>query len=67
MRLSTRRAISSANYIKSRITNPSRIKGKGYGESQLLKGQCACEGTVTSDCSDEEHQLNRRTEFKIVD
>ena len=66
MRLSSRRAISSAKYIKSRITNPNRIYGKGYGESKLLNG-CECEGTVKSDCSDEEHQLNRRTEFRIVD
>ncbi len=66
MRLSSRRATSSAKYIKSRITNPSRIFGKGYGETKLLNG-CECEGSVKSDCSDEEHQLNRRTEFKIVD
>jgi outer membrane protein OmpA-like peptidoglycan-associated protein len=65
MSLSNRRAKSSANYIKQRITNPSRIYGKGYGESQLVN-DCACEGSVVSDCSDEEHQANRRTEFKIV-
>lgn len=65
MRLSSRRAISSAKYIKSRITNPKRIYGKGYGESKLLNG-CECEGRKKSDCSDEEHQLNRRTEFRIV-
>jgi len=65
MKLSTRRAISSAKYIKERISNPERIYGKGYGESQLLN-DCECEGSVKSDCSDEEHQLNRRTEFRIV-
>ena len=63
--LSQRRAKSSANYIKKRITNPKRIYGKGYGESQLVN-DCGCEGDVVSDCSDEEHQANRRTEFKIV-
>ena len=66
MRLSSRRAISSANYIKSRISNPKRIYGKGYGESMLLNG-CECEGQQKSECSDDEHQLNRRTEFTIVD
>jgi outer membrane protein OmpA-like peptidoglycan-associated protein/Tol biopolymer transport system component len=65
MALSSRRARSSAAYIKKRITNPSRIYGKGYGESQLVN-DCGCEGNVVSDCSDEEHQANRRTEFKIV-
>lgn len=63
--LSQRRAISSADYIKQRISNPARIYGKGYGESKLVN-DCGCEGTVVSDCSEEEHQANRRTEFKIV-
>ena len=63
--LSNRRAKASAAYIKARIKHPERIKGKGYGESQLLNN-CFCEDTIESSCSDEEHQLNRRTEFKIV-
>ena len=63
--LSNRRAISSANYIKQRITNKKRINGKGFGESQLVN-DCGCEGDVVSDCSEEEHQANRRTEFKII-
>lgn len=63
--LSDKRAKASAAYIKGKITNPARIYGKGYGESVLLNG-CACEGTVKSTCSEEEHQKNRRTEFKII-
>ncbi|MDX2361455.1 MAG: OmpA family protein [Crocinitomicaceae bacterium] len=65
MRLSTRRANSSADYIQARIDDPSRIYGRGYGETQLVN-DCNCEGDVVSDCSDEEHQENRRTEFTIV-
>ena len=65
MRLSNRRAKSSAAYVKERISNPNRIYGKGYGESQLVN-DCGCEGSVVSDCTEEEHQANRRTEFKIV-
>ncbi len=65
MTLSDKRAKSSAEYIRKRITNPSRIFGKGYGESKLLNN-CGCEGNVVSDCTEEEHQLNRRTEFRIV-
>lgn len=64
-KLSDRRAKSSAAYIKTKITNPDRIYGKGYGESILLNG-CACEGKVKSDCSEEEHEKNRRTEFKVI-
>lgn len=64
-RLSDRRAKASAAYIKAKIKKPARIYGKGYGESQLIT-DCPCEGDVKSTCSDEEHQLNRRTEFKII-
>lgn len=63
--LSDKRAKASAAYIKSKITNPARIYGKGYGEAVLLNG-CACEGAVKSTCSEEEHQKNRRTEFRII-
>jgi len=65
IKLSDNRAKSSAAYIKQRISNPERIYGKGYGESKLVNG-CACEGNVKSDCSEEEHQRNRRTEFRII-
>ncbi len=63
--LSDKRAKASANYIKTRITKPGRISGKGYGETKLVN-DCACEGTVVSSCSDEEFQKDRRTEFIIV-
>ena len=63
--LSDRRAKSSANYIKKRITNPARIYGKGYGETKLVN-DCGCEGDRVSDCTEEQHQENRRTEFRIV-
>ena len=64
-KLSDNRAKASAEYIKKSITNPERISGKGYGESKLKNG-CACEGTVKSTCTEEEHQQNRRTEFIIL-
>lgn len=63
--LSDRRAKSSAKYIASKITNPKRIYGKGYGESQLIN-HCACEGKVKSKCTEDEHQANRRTEFRVT-
>ncbi len=65
MKLSDRRAKASAEYIKERISNPDRIYGKGNGESKLLN-DCACEGNKLSTCSEEEHDLNRRTEFKVI-
>jgi flagellar motor protein MotB len=59
--LSNRRAKSSAKYIKSRISNPKRITYEGYGETKPV-ADCNCE-----ECSDDQHQLNRRTEFVIVE
>jgi outer membrane protein OmpA-like peptidoglycan-associated protein/tetratricopeptide (TPR) repeat protein len=64
-RLSDNRAKASANYVKTRITKPERIYGKGYGETKLVNG-CSCEGDVKSTCSEEDHQNNRRTEFIII-
>ncbi|WP_421944403.1 OmpA family protein [Pedobacter sp.] len=59
--LSQKRAESAVQYIISKGINKNRIAAKGYGEKQLLN---KCANGVS--CSDEEHQLNRRTEFKIV-
>ncbi len=64
-KLSDKRAKSSADYIKAKITNPSRINGRGYGEMNLVN-QCECEGKNVIPCTEEQHQANRRTEFKIV-
>ncbi len=59
--LSQRRAESAKAYIVSQGIDPSRIVSVGYGESRLLN---RCKDGV--DCSEEEHQLNRRTEMKII-
>jgi outer membrane protein OmpA-like peptidoglycan-associated protein len=63
--LSDKRAKASAAYIKLKITNPERIYGKGYGENRIMNG-CECEGKVKSECTEEQHQENRRTEFKVI-
>lgn len=61
MILSQKRAESAVQYIISKGINRNRITAKGYGETQLLN-KCA-NGVL---CSELDHQLNRRTEFKIV-
>ena len=63
--LSQKRADASVAYIISKGIPSNRISGKGYGESQLINS-CACEGNVKSNCTEEEHAKNRRTEFLIV-
>jgi len=59
--LSQRRANSAVQYIIDQGINKNRITARGYGESQLLN---RCANGVN--CSNAEHQQNRRTEFKIV-
>ena len=64
--LSQKRANSTVQYLveKGEI-NPFRLEARGYGESQLVT-DCPCEGPVTSNCGEEEHQKNRRTTVKVV-
>ncbi|MFC5045950.1 OmpA family protein [Aquimarina hainanensis] len=60
--LSNRRAKSTIAYIiKKGGIDPSRVTGRGYGESELVN---SC--TNGTPCSKEKHQLNRRSEFIIV-
>ncbi|HNS11386.1 MAG TPA: OmpA family protein [Bacteroidia bacterium] len=61
MTLSQRRAESAVNYIVSKGVSKDRITAKGYGETMLVN---RCSNKV--DCSEEEHQANRRTEFKVT-
>ena len=60
--LSQRRANSAKTYLVERGIQADRIEAVGYGETQILNH---CTNGVN--CSDEEHQLNRRTEFKIIE
>ena len=60
MKLSERRAKSTVDYIVSKGIDAGRITYMGYGESQLVND---CANGV--ECSEEAHQLNRRTEFRI--
>lgn len=65
--LSQRRADSAVAYIVRNNIDSARLVAKGYGESQLVN-DCACEGSyVKKRCNEEEHQLNRRTTFKLLD
>jgi peptidoglycan-associated lipoprotein len=57
MELSQRRAQSAVNYLISKKIDVSRLTAKGYGESRLL---------IKNAQTEEEHQKNRRTEFKVI-
>lgn len=57
MNLSNRRAKSAVEYIIRKGVDSERIVAKGYGESQLI---------VPNANTEEDHQKNRRTEFKVL-
>lgn len=60
--LSQRRADAAVHYIVSvGGIDKNRITAKGYGETKLVNG---CSNDVS--CTIEQHQQNRRTEFKIT-
>ncbi len=61
MKLSQGRADAAVNYILSKGILKNRIVAKGYGETRLVN---ACSNGVQ--CTEEQHQANRRTEFKII-
>ena len=60
-KLSTRRANSTVEYMFARGIPRDRLTGRGYGESRLVN---QCSNGVR--CTEDEHQLNRRTEFLIL-
>jgi outer membrane protein OmpA-like peptidoglycan-associated protein len=60
-KLSERRAASTKAWLIQNGIDASRLTAKGYGESQLVN-KCA-DGV---ECTEEEHQANRRSEFVIV-
>lgn len=65
--LSQRRALAAINYLVCQNIDRCRLVAKAYGESTLVN-HCDCEGEDTGeDCTDEEHQRNRRTTVKILD
>ena len=57
MDLSARRAKSAVNYLVSKGISAKRMTDKGYGETRLI---------IKDAKTEEEHQVNRRTEFKVI-
>lgn len=55
--LSEKRAKSAVSYLITKGIDAGRLTAKGYGESQLI---------VKNAQTEEEHQVNRRTEFKVI-
>ncbi|MER3317447.1 MAG: OmpA family protein [Allomuricauda sp.] len=60
MQLSEKRAKSTLEWLVNEGIDRSRLSSKGYGESQLINN---CSNDVN--CSEDEHQLNRRSMFII--
>ncbi len=58
--LSQKRAEATVNYMIANGISEDRLKGAGFGETQLVN---RCANGVK--CSNEEHEFNRRSEFII--
>jgi outer membrane protein OmpA-like peptidoglycan-associated protein len=61
MALSQRRSAAAMDYLVQKGISPSRLVANYYGETNLVN-KCA-DGVQ---CTEEEQQLNRRTEFKVI-
>lgn len=61
-KLSDRRAKSTIAWMIGQGIGADRLTGKGYGETQLIN---KCSDNV--ECTEEEHQANRRSEFIITE
>jgi peptidoglycan-associated lipoprotein len=59
--LSQKRAQAAIDYLMSLGIPAKRLVAQGFGES-VPEVQCVCE-----QCTEEQHQKNRRTTFKIID
>lgn len=59
--LSQRRADWVVSWLVGHGIAQERLTGRGYGETQLVN---RCDDGV--ECTEEEHQLNRRTEFRVT-
>lgn len=59
--LSERRAVAVVNYLKTKGVNESLLVANGYGENKL-KNRCS-DGVS---CTEREHAVNRRTEFRLI-
>jgi outer membrane protein OmpA-like peptidoglycan-associated protein/tetratricopeptide (TPR) repeat protein len=59
--LSNRRAQSAIDYLVDLGIAEDRLSSQGYGETNLTNG---CGNNVA--CNETQHQLNRRTEFQLI-
>lgn len=61
-KLSQCRAESAVNYLIGKGIERKRLVAKGYGENKLLNN---CKDGI--ECTEQQHEANRRTEFTILD
>ena len=60
--LSNRRAKATLNYLTTQGIDTNRLTAEGFGETKLTNN---CNNQTQ--CSEEQHQLNRRSEFIVIE
>ncbi|MCH2199476.1 MAG: OmpA family protein [Flavobacteriales bacterium] len=62
LKLSQKRAKAAVEYLIQNGIDKNRLSSRGYGETVLINN-CG----NGNDCSDEDHEINRRTEFRVTE
>ncbi|WP_306642312.1 OmpA family protein [Sanyastnella coralliicola] len=62
LKLSQKRAKAAVEYLIQNGIAKNRLTSRGYGETVLINN-CG----NGNDCSDEDHEINRRTEFRVTE
>lgn len=63
--LSLSRAKAAIDYIVAKGIRLKRLVAAGFGERKPVNN-CTCEPSNKSECTEEQHQANRRTEVKVL-
>ncbi|MCC6401632.1 MAG: OmpA family protein, partial [Flavobacteriales bacterium] len=64
--LSENRAKSCVNYLVSKGIDPARMQAVGYGETKLRISDAEIAKMKTKEEQEAAHQMNRRTEFRVL-
>jgi peptidoglycan-associated lipoprotein len=65
-KLSEKRAEAAVKYLVKHGIDENRLTAAGYGKSRPLK-VCDCDKSGKYTCTEQDHQMNRRTEIKVIE
>jgi outer membrane protein OmpA-like peptidoglycan-associated protein len=66
LKLSAERARAVLEFLLTKGIDPKRMDSKGYGESKPVYSDSLISSMKTEDEKEKSHQMNRRTEYRII-